>query len=298
MTIDYGTPPEEFLNLGHSEVAYRKIGSGPDVLFIHGWPLHAGTFRDIAAQLQSDYTCHLIDLPGAGFSKVHDTSRISIEHHIETVHQVVEQLGLSRYALVAHDSGAIIARHIAARDGCRVAGLVMGNTEIPNYESPMLKLLMGMGRFRWGRALIGASLASRWIRRSPLFFGACFSNVDLVDGEFHRLFIEPTLQSRKRAWQQMRLIETFDARLVHECGPLHGQLEAPVLLVWGENDPYFPLTKAKEMLPDFREASLQVIKGGKLFAHEEYPVEFAQATREFLQRCFEQPREVPAAATA
>lgn len=30
--------PDRFLDVGAGEVAYRRVGSGPDVLFVHGWP--------------------------------------------------------------------------------------------------------------------------------------------------------------------------------------------------------------------------------------------------------------------
>ena len=31
--------PNEYIDTGVGEVAYRTIGSGPDVLFVHGWPV-------------------------------------------------------------------------------------------------------------------------------------------------------------------------------------------------------------------------------------------------------------------
>ena len=36
-------PPERFLDVGTGEVAYRRVGSGPDVLFVHGWPVSGAT---------------------------------------------------------------------------------------------------------------------------------------------------------------------------------------------------------------------------------------------------------------
>ena len=39
--------PTARVDLGHSKVAYYRFGSGPDLVFVHGWPLHAATFRKI-----------------------------------------------------------------------------------------------------------------------------------------------------------------------------------------------------------------------------------------------------------
>jgi pimeloyl-ACP methyl ester carboxylesterase len=38
--------PDRFLDVGGGgEVAYRRVGVGPDVLFVHGWPVSSATFR-------------------------------------------------------------------------------------------------------------------------------------------------------------------------------------------------------------------------------------------------------------
>lgn len=36
--------PERFLDVGVGEVAYRRVGTGPDVLFVHGWPVRERRF--------------------------------------------------------------------------------------------------------------------------------------------------------------------------------------------------------------------------------------------------------------
>ncbi|MGH3584380.1 MAG: alpha/beta fold hydrolase, partial [Mycobacterium sp.] len=61
--------PERFLDVGAGEVAYRTIGTGPDVLFVHGWPVSSATFRTLLPYLVDHVSCHLIDLPGAGSSR-------------------------------------------------------------------------------------------------------------------------------------------------------------------------------------------------------------------------------------
>ncbi len=37
--------PDRYLDVGAGEVAYRRVGEGPDVLFVHGWPVSGATFR-------------------------------------------------------------------------------------------------------------------------------------------------------------------------------------------------------------------------------------------------------------
>ena len=67
--------PDRFLDVGAGEVAYRRVGTGPDVLFVHGWPVSGATFRTLLPHLADHVTCHVIDLPGAGSSRFTPTRR-------------------------------------------------------------------------------------------------------------------------------------------------------------------------------------------------------------------------------
>ena len=67
------------------EVAYRRVGTGPDVLFVHGWPVSSATFRTLLPHLTDHVTCHLIDLPGAGSSRFTADTPLTIDNHIHSV---------------------------------------------------------------------------------------------------------------------------------------------------------------------------------------------------------------------
>jgi haloalkane dehalogenase len=69
--------PDALLDVGAGDVAYRRVGLGPDVLFVHGWPVSGATFRTLLPYLSSQVTCHIIDLPGAGSSRFGATTVLS-----------------------------------------------------------------------------------------------------------------------------------------------------------------------------------------------------------------------------
>src|SRR5262245_5001990 len=97
--------PMAFVDLGHTRLAYWRFGSGPDLVFVHGWPLHSATFRRILPVLAREYTCHLVDLPGAGRSRTTAETPFGLAEHADTLRRAVDELGLERYSLLAHDSG-------------------------------------------------------------------------------------------------------------------------------------------------------------------------------------------------
>ena len=107
--------------------------------------------------------------------------------------------------------------------------------------------------------------------------GDAFHNRDLIDGEFSEFFLDPLHTSQIYRDATISLLRSFDFALVAQLRELHQQIHVPVGLVWGELDKFFPLNWAREMVGDFSNARLDVIKGAGLFSHEERPAEVASA---------------------
>lgn len=268
--------PDRYLDVGAGEVAYRTVGTGPDVLFVHGWPVSGATFRTLLPSLVDQVTCHLIDLPGAGSSRVTPGTPLSIGRHITSVRRVVDLLGLERVAVVGHDSGGMIARHALAGDDRLVAmGLV--DTEQPQGMSFRFRLFLA------GRHLPGFGAALGWLagrptlRRNGFVLGDAFVDRSLLDGEFDEFFLRPIATDPAHRAATMKLLRSFEPRYVHELAALHRRIDVPVGLVWGEQDKFFPVEWARQMVGTFADARLTVVPGAGLFSHEERPAEVAGA---------------------
>ena len=268
--------PDRLLDVGAGEVAYRRVGSGPDVLFVHGWPVSGATFRLLLPHLVDHVTCHVIDLPGSGSSRFTADTTLSVDQHIKSVRRVLDLLELEQVAVVGHDSGGMIARHAVAGDPRLVAmGLV--NTEQPQGLSWRFKLFLA------ARGLPGFGAGLGWVagrprlRRNRFVLGDAFADSALLDGEFDEFFLEPLHDLLERQRAAIRLLRSFDVQHVRDLAAVHQRITVPVQLVWGNQDPFFPLPWAEEMVGTFPDARLEVIKGAGLFCHEERPAEVAQA---------------------
>lgn len=273
----FRTPPARFLDVGDgAEVAYRSVGSGPDVLFVHGWPVSSATFRLLLPHLADRMTCHLIDLPGAGSSRHTAATPLSIDLHIRSVRRSMDVLGLDDVAVVGHDSGGMIARHAVAGDG-RVRAMGLIDTEQTGDLSWRFRSFIA------GRNVPGFGAALGWLagrprlRRNKFVLGDAFADSSLLDGEFDEFFLQPLHTDREHRAATMRLLRTFDHELVNALDELHRRIACPVQLVWGESDAFFPAAQASAMVETFADARLEVIAGAGLFSHEERPAEVARA---------------------
>lgn len=272
----FRAPPQSYLDVGAGEVAYRKVGTGPDVLFVHGWPVSGATYRRLLPHLVDHVTCHVIDLPSAGSSRVTATTPVSVAQHITSVQRVADALGLDRFAVVGHNSGGMIARHALAGDP-RVTGWGLIDTEQSQGLSPRFKMFLANRKVPGFSSILGWLAGQPKLRRSGFVLGDAFVDRDLLDGEFDEFFLQPLATDPAYRAATMKVLKSFDTRHVDELKALHRRIDVPVALVWGEQDKFFPLEWAREMVGDFPDASLTVIPDAGLFAHEEKPQKVAEA---------------------
>lgn len=271
----FRSEPDSFLDVGAGEVAHRRVGSGPDVLFVHGWPVSGATWRRLLPHLVDHVTCHVIDLPSAGSSRYTSSTPLSIDRHIRTVGRVVDLLELDEVAVVGHDSGGMIARHAMVGDPRLTAmGLIDTEPADPSWR---------FTSFVAARKLPGLAAGLGWVagkprlRRSKFVFGDAFADRSLLDGEFAEFFFDPLRDDPAARAAAVKVLKTFDMKFVRELSDIHRRIDVPVKLVWGAEDPFFPVARARAMVDEFPNASIDVLDGVGLFSHEEAPAAVAAA---------------------
>jgi len=272
----FRTAPARYVEVDNGDIAVRRVGTGPDVLFVHGWPVSGATYRGLLPYLAPHVTCHVIDLVGAGDSRFDRSSRIDLPGHVAGIRRVVDALGLDDVAVVGHDSGGMMARHAMAGDPrLRAMGLI--DTEQPQGLNWRFRQFLMMSRMPGFERLLGWAVARPILRRSNSLLGGCFTDRSLLDGEFEEFFLAPLHDDPRRRWAACQLIRSFDRSFVTDLAQIHRALTVPVQLVWGEDDPFFPVAWAREMVSTFSAAHLHVVPDAKLFSHEEKPEAVAAA---------------------
>ncbi|RFU39916.1 alpha/beta hydrolase [Actinomadura logoneensis] len=116
-------------------VAESGASDGPPFLFLHGWPESWRTWLGVMTAADADRPdarVIAIDLPGIGASggAVEAGSKLRLA---ETVHALVERLGLTGTTLVGHDAGGMAA-YAYLRRFEDVDRVVVMNTVIPGVD--------------------------------------------------------------------------------------------------------------------------------------------------------------------
>lgn len=99
------------------EIAYDVKGSGPPVLFLHGFPQTRAMWRPIVEAFKDRFTCVTADLRGYGGSgkpaPLADYSNYTFRAMAADQLALMRGLGFERFHLVGHDRGARVAHRLA-----------------------------------------------------------------------------------------------------------------------------------------------------------------------------------------
>lgn len=249
------------LRINGLDTYLTREGQGAPVLLLHGWGGSSQTLSCIVAALADAFCVHAVDLPGFGWSGPPALPWGSGEYaaHIE---RVMQQMGLPRAALVGHSFGGRVAIALAARHPGRVSRLVL-------VASAGIRPRRGAGYF----LRVGAAKLAKRVFRPPVW-GATGGRV--------LSWLEGRVGSRDyRAAGRMR--PTLVKVVNEDLTPLLPTIQAPTLILWGDQDREVPLVAMETMAAGIPRSRLVVLPGAGHFLFLDMPEEFCRTLKEFLQ---------------
>lgn len=255
------------------EIGVWQAGQGPAALFIHGWPLNGLQWRDSMRRLGGLRTCVAPDLMGLGLSEVPEETDLSPISQANMLMELMESLGHRSFDIVANDSGTAIAQIImAAAPGIVRSALLTNGDAHTNSPPAFLAPAIQAARSGEMEGLIRAHLADAPFAASDMGLGTlCYGDPAFLTPTLMRAYFEPLLQSPKRIRQFQAYGVAFEPNPLPPLRTSLARYSGKVHLLWGDNDPFFPLEWAywlHELFP--QSLGVRVVSGGKLFFPEEH----------------------------
>ncbi|XZF15356.1 alpha/beta fold hydrolase [Chitinophagaceae bacterium MMS25-I14] len=103
-------------------IAYRKTGSGPVLILVHGFPESGILWQNVWPELSAHFTVIVPDLPGAG-ETVYEGSQLSMEQMAGTIKAVLDTELVEKCVIAGHSMGGYAAIAFAALYADRLKGL-------------------------------------------------------------------------------------------------------------------------------------------------------------------------------
>jgi pimeloyl-ACP methyl ester carboxylesterase len=261
-------PQQRTVEVWQGRVPFRVHvkGEGPAVVFFHGpWGLTWGPFLDALAQ---GFTVYAPEHPGT------TPGSPDTVHQIDTLWDLVlcydellDQLHLSDAALAGHSFGAMMACEVAAQRPSRARrlalvdpiGLWRDDAPVTNW---MLLALAEMPKHVFAEPECAAAKALFAIPQDPEESALARTRLAWAMGSTGK-FIWPIPDKglKKR---------------------MH-RIQAPALLVWGQDDRLVPLVYAEEFARRLTRARTEVVKNAGHAPHLEEPEVTARLVHAFLK---------------
>ena len=97
------------------EVFYRREGTGPVLLLMHGYPFNSFDWHALWPALSERFTLIAPDMLGMGFSAKPVSYEYSVHDHADMHEALLEHLGVSDCHVLAHDVGDSVAQELLSR---------------------------------------------------------------------------------------------------------------------------------------------------------------------------------------
>ncbi len=220
----------------------RDIGSGPPLVFLHGWSCHGGFFGPQKAALANRFRLLLPDLPGHGATPA--GANPGIPALADALHDLLLEQHLEQPLLVGWSMGAMVAFDYLRRYGQQdVAGLVIEDMTARLQTGPDWRLGLGGSFDAAQNAAVLAAMRADWAGHSAAFLPHLFARNSQPDAALLQWISGEIARNDSRAmaaiWASMAE-QDFRALLPQlslPCLIIHGgesQLYAPEVSLWLE----------------------------------------------------------------
>lgn len=248
--------------VGGVRLAYNVTGTGPPVLLLHGWGGSMQSFAPVVDQLAPrGYALHTLDLPGFGASAQPPTPW-GVGEYVDVVLAYMDAHNLAQVAIVGHSFGGRIGLMLAAQYPVRVSQMVLAASA--GLRTPL------SARHR------ARNVLARSVRRTLGAVGLRSLRDHLHDRYNRRYASADYLNAGP-------LRATFLRVIGEDLTDYARRVQAPTVLIWGDQDVDTPLwqgQKLEQLIPD---AGLIVLTGAGHFAYLERLGDFVRITDHFLR---------------
>ena len=267
--------PADFTSVAGRRVRYARLGHGPPVVLLHGYPDNLHLWSEVAPLLAGSFDVIAVDWPGMGMSEALPGGATPFDMTSRLI-TLLDHWKIDRAAMIGADMGGQPALIAASRYPERVSKLIITGS-----------LLQWDARTSWEIAVL------RRFRLNQFLLSHC---PRLVFRRAHRTFLPRAHRIDqsvlKDFWNCFRRDEVrrFVIRMcagyqgtLRMLPEEYGRIAAPTLALWGERDAHFPPVHARRLSEQVRNAEVTILDGGEHWMPLHLPAAFAAAVRGFLQ---------------
>lgn len=265
-----------FIECGEHRLRVARMGKGPAIIFLHGYPDNLQIWSQLAPLLSERFETIAFDWPGTGYSDEWPGGATP-SHMADRIKTIMDVLRIEKATLVGHDMGGQPAFVFADKYSERIDKLVVMNC-----------LAFGDEPTSWDIALLRQFGLNRLaLQRFPqvVFRRAVSTFLPAgvrISKELHEELWATFKQPNVRAFIS-KMCAGYQGTL-DKLPSSYQRIRCSTLILWAEKDKHFPLNQARRLHSEISGSTLEIISGAEHWMMLYKQTEVAECLRKFLDR--------------
>ena len=259
---------ERFTQLEGLDICYLDEGprDAETIVFIHGWSGNVQNWWDQFEHFEDRYRVVVFDAPGHGKSSRGDID-YSMALHMAVLDGLLDELEIERAIVVGNSGGGWIATNYAIQHPERVTGLVIADSTGTRHKGSAGAVLELMN--------------ARWLQISNMTTGEHYPGQD-AKSRARQAFVASFAGTVEEAPYLEALAALLAPAYEVIANDALAKIEAPTLIVWGDDDPVVPINAMKIFDRHIADSQTYVVHLGGHSPMMQSPDEFNCAMDVFL----------------
>ena len=266
----YSDKTSNFVTIDGNRIHYRDEceGKGENecdqrdvIVLIHGTSSSLQAWDKWAVELVNQYRIVRMDLTGSGLTGPDSNDRYEVKNDVVFISKLLQHLNIQHAHIVGSSLGGRIAWQYALEFPNHVSSLTLINAL--GYPQDSWPPAIEMGQWPIVDKLV-TSLSSKFMYRYGLedvYFSRALIDDELVDRYF---------ELSQYPGNSAALLKRVKARLDKDSNLIAG-IRVPTLVLWGENDIYFPVRNAHRFKDDIKNSQIYTYSNVGHLPMEEVP---------------------------
>jgi pimeloyl-ACP methyl ester carboxylesterase len=232
---------------GGHKLRVARLGSGPSVILLHGYPDNLQVWSELAPLLAARFEVIAFDWPGMGYSEAWSGGATPFDF-ARRLHALMDGWNIEKAAIVGHDMGGQPALAFAAEHPQRINRLVVMNSLVIWDEKTSWEIAL-LRKFGWNRILLERLPRAVFFRAIRTFLPRGYKLNAELRSDLWESFQRPEVRRFV-----VRMCAGYQGTLPR-LKQLYPSIRTPSLFLWAERDKHFPAAhgrKLSEFVPGSR----------------------------------------------
>src|SRR5215211_4310102 len=279
MSISEDLGQQREVKVPQGTIRYRERGEGETIVFVHGLLVNGDLWRKVVPRLADRYRCITPDWPlGSHSVPLSPEADLSPPGLARLIADFLEALDLRDVTVVSNDTGTALSQLLVTSHPERVGRLVLTSGDaFDNFPPKMFKGVIALGYLPGSLWLLDKAARPHKARRISL---APLAKT-LHDPAIFESYAGQVKHGGIRR-DLAKVLRALRSRYTQEAAKKLAGVEAPALLLWAPDDPFFPDSHADRLAELIPDARVVTVEDSKAFVSEDQPERTARAIADFM----------------